>query len=278
MRGECLPVVFGLRHDDAIDEYAGYLHLARIERAAFGDAFDLRDDDAAGIARRHGDGQRLQRQRFLLHGQIAVGIACCRADDADMDRETFVEKIFRAVDFHDAHDVFRRARIELAAAVARIDEGSEADARDMARPVRRDVTEEVRDHALRQIIGLDLVLHREALDFRDEAPMAADHAPDEAGMAEMIEAAFLAVALASRVDEREIARMAGLRAFLVARAEKSLLQRDRDLLGETDADEAAGRDRVAVAYEFYRIRRGDDLSLFVALEKGEGGMFHRLLR
>ena len=141
LRGECLPVVFGLRHDDAIDEYARYLHLAWIERAAFGDTLDLRDDDAAGIARGHGDGERLQRQRFLLHCEITVGIAGRRADDADMDRERLVEEIFRAIDFHDAHDVLGRARIELAAAVARIDEGSEADARDVARPVRRNVTE-----------------------------------------------------------------------------------------------------------------------------------------
>ena len=108
--------------------------------------------------------------------------------------------------------------------------------------------------------------------------MTADHAPDETSVPEMIEAAFLAVALARRIDEREIARMSGFRTFVVAGAEKSPLDRDCDLLGEADADEAAGRDRVAVANEFHRIRRGDDLSLFVAFEKGEGGMFHRMLR
>ena len=124
-----------------------------------------------------------------------------------MNGKALVEEIFRAIDLHETHDVFGRAGVELAAAVARIDEGSEPDARDVAGPLRRDIAEEMGDHALRQIVGLDLVLHREALDFRDEAPMAADHARHKAGMAEMIEAALLAVALAGRIDEREIARM-----------------------------------------------------------------------
>ena len=87
LRAEGLPVVFRLGHDDAVDQNAGDLDLARIEAAAFGHPLDLRDDDAAGIMRRHGNGERLQRQRLLLHGEIAVGIAGRGADDADVDRE-----------------------------------------------------------------------------------------------------------------------------------------------------------------------------------------------
>ena len=98
LRAEGLPVVFRLRHHDAVDQHAGHFHLARIERAAFGDALDLRDHDAAGIVRGHGDGERLQRQRFLLHGEIAVGVAGRGADDADIDRKRLVEQIFLAVD------------------------------------------------------------------------------------------------------------------------------------------------------------------------------------
>jgi hypothetical protein len=46
-----------------------------LQRAALGDALDLRDDDAARVVRRHRDGQRLQRQRLALHGEVAVGSA-----------------------------------------------------------------------------------------------------------------------------------------------------------------------------------------------------------
>ncbi len=150
-------MVFRSRHHDAVDHDARHFHLPRIERAAFGNAFDLSNHDAAGIARGHGDGERLQRQRFLLHRQIAVRVAGRSPDDADIDRESFVEEIFLAVDFHQADDVLLRLLVELAAAVARIDKSAEPDARDMARPVCGDVAKEVRDHALRQIIGLYLV-------------------------------------------------------------------------------------------------------------------------
>jgi hypothetical protein len=61
--------------------------------------------------------------------------------------------------------------------------------------------------------------------------------------------------------------MPGIRGVLIGRAEETLLDRDRNLLGEADADKAAGRQRVAVADELHRVRRGDDLSLLVALEK-----------
>jgi hypothetical protein len=131
---------------------------------------DVRDgpggaDGAAGIARGHGDGERLQRQRFLLHRQITVRVAGCSPDDTDIDREPLVEEIFLAVDFHQADDVLLRLLVELAAAVARIDESAEADARDMAGTVRGDVAEQMRDHTLRQIIGLNLVGDGEMLQF-----------------------------------------------------------------------------------------------------------------
>ncbi|MET4823487.1 CubicO group peptidase (beta-lactamase class C family) [Bradyrhizobium ottawaense] len=66
--------------------------MARIETAGLGDAFDLGNDDAAGIMRCHGDGERFQRQRLLLHGEVAVGIACRGADDPDVDRERLVKQ------------------------------------------------------------------------------------------------------------------------------------------------------------------------------------------
>ena len=68
-------MVFRLGHHHAIDHDARNFDLPGIEGAAFGNALDLGDDDAAGIVRRHRDGQRLQRQRLLFHGQIAIGVA-----------------------------------------------------------------------------------------------------------------------------------------------------------------------------------------------------------
>ena len=75
-------------------------------------------------------------------------------------------------------------------------------------------------------------------------------------MAEVVEAALLAVALAGGVDERQVARAADAVRVVLRRGEEALLERDRDVLGEADADEAAGGDRVAVADQRDRLARG----------------------
>ena len=118
----------------------------------------------------------------------------------------------------------------------------------------------MRDHALRQVVGLDLIGHGERLQFRHQSPMSADDTFDEARMAEVIQPALAAITLAGRIDQRQVARLAERlqRLFLVG--EVQLLQRDGDLLGKADADKAAGRNRVAVADEAYRFRGGNDLA------------------
>ena len=156
--------------------------------------------------------------------------------------------------------------VELAAAVARIDERAKADARQVARPVRGDVAEEMRDDALRQIVGLDLVGDRQVLQLWHEAPMTADNSAHQAFVRKVIEAALLAIALTGGIDEGQISGVAGRRSFGVARSKETLLDRDRDLLGKADADETAGRQCVAVADQLYRVAGRNDLALFVALE------------
>ena len=251
-----------LRHDHAVDEDAGDLDLPRIERAALGDPLDLHDDEPARVARRHGDRQHFERQRLLFHGDVAVGIGGRAADDADVDRERAIEEEFLAVDLDQPDQVLLGAFVDLAAAVARIDERAESHAREVAGPLGRDVAEQMGDDALREIVGLDLVGDRETLQLRHQSPVPADHAPHQAFVAEVIEPAFLAVALACGIDQREIARLVDRRGVLLRLRQVERLQRHRDLFGETDADEAAGRDRVAVADEADRLLRADDLPAF----------------
>src|SRR5690349_987391 len=127
--------------------------------------------------------------------------------------------------------------------MARVDESADADAGDVSRAMCGDVAEQMRDHALRQVVSLDLARDRELLQFRRKAPVPADDAADQALMGKVVEAAMLAVALARGIDQRQVARLA-LRVGRIALArEIQLLQRDRDLLGKADADEAAGGDR-----------------------------------
>ena len=88
-------------------------------------------------------------------------------------------------------------------------------------------------------------------------------------MGEVIEAAMLAVALAGGIDQRQVRRLA-LRVGRVAFAgEIKRFERDGDFLGKADADKAAGGDRVAVADEAHRLRRGDDLALFRQAQIGQ---------
>jgi hypothetical protein len=252
-----LHVVLGtIRHHHAVDQHARHLHLARIERAALGDALDLHDDDTAGVARGHGDRARLQGQRLLLHGDVAVGVGSGAADDADVDRKGLVEQVVLAVDRHQPHKILGGARVELATAEARIDEGAQPDPGQRARLAGGDVAEQVRDHPLRQVPGLDAVIDRKRLQARHQPPVAADHARHQALVAEVVEAARLAVALPGRIHQGQVARAA--RAAL--RLEEALFERDRDALGKADADEAAGGDRVAAADQAHRLARRNDLA------------------
>ena len=146
----------------------------------------------------------------------------------------------------------------LAAAVARVDKGPKAHARDVARALGRDVAEQVGHDALGKIVSLDLVRDRETLQLRHQSPMSADHPPHQTIMAKMVEPALLAVALACRVDERQIARLVERRRARVLRKIQRL-QRHGDSFGKTDADEAARRDRVAVADETNGLFGADDL-------------------
>ena len=270
---EGLHVVFGLLGDDhAVDEDAGNLDLPRVERAALGDALDLDDDRAAGVVRRHGDGLRFQGQRLALHGDVAVGIGGGAADNADVDREGLVEQVFLAIDLHQADDVPGRLLVQLAAAEAGVDEGPEADPGDGARPAGGDVAEHVGDDALWQVPGFDAVGHGKLLQFGDQSPVAADDATDEAVMAEVVEPPLLAVTLAGGIEEAEVARATeAVRVFLLA-FEEEFLEGDGDVLGEADADEAAGGDRVTVADQAHRLAGRNYLAGVGGAQRGGHGV------
>jgi hypothetical protein len=153
-----------------------------------------------------------------------------------------------------------------------IDEGAEADPGQGAGLAGGDVAEQVADHALRQVPGLDAVGHRELLQLRHQAPMAADHAPDQAVVAEVVEAALLAVALAGGVHQGEVTRMAQAVGIGFLRFEKTRFERDGDVFGKADADEAAGGDGVAVADQLHRLAGAHQLAGVAAAQGRDQGM------
>ena len=129
--------MFGRGHDDAIHQNARYPDEPGVQAAGFGDALDLDDDDAARVAGGRGDRQRFKDQRLLLHRDVAVRIGAGAPQDRDIDRTRLVEQVFLAAQRDDLDDILGRTGVDLAAAVARIDEGVGADAGDGARAYRR---------------------------------------------------------------------------------------------------------------------------------------------
>jgi hypothetical protein len=175
-RGEGLRVLLGaLGPHHAVDQHAGHLDLAGLQAAALGHLLHLGDDDAAAVVRGHRQRQGLERQRLALQRQVAVQVGRGGADQRDLDREGLVEQRLLAVDVDQPHQLVGGLRVELAAAQARVDEGTEADARQVPRSPRGDVAVEMGDDALRQVPGLDASFHRQLLQLGHQAPMPADH-------------------------------------------------------------------------------------------------------
>ena len=89
------------------------------------------------------------------------------------------------------------------------------------------------DDPLRQVVGGDLLVAGELTDARYQPHVAADDPAEQTFVTEVIEAALAAVALAGRVNQRQIARFGGF--------DKALFQGLEQGFRHTDTDEAAGR-------------------------------------
>jgi hypothetical protein len=85
----------------------------------------------------------------------------------------------------------------------------------------------------------------ELLELRHEAPVAADNAPDETPMAQVVESTLLPIALTSSIDESEVTRLTGTVGVRLRAIEEPRLERDGNVLREADPDETSRRDSVA---------------------------------
>ena len=81
----------------------------------------------------------------------------------------------------------------------------EPDVRDEPRATRGDLADELREHALRERVGLDLVRLDQRTETRLIADVAADRAAHQPGQAELREAAVGEVADADDADRRQVA-------------------------------------------------------------------------
>ena len=152
----------------------------------------------------------------------------------------------------DLDEILGRPGVLLAAGLARIDVRAEPDLGDDPRPAGSDLAHELREHALRERVRLELVRLDERPETRLVADVAADRPALESGQPELREPAIGEVADANDPDRRQVARMAGLgvhRGELVDEALRQGVPRSR----------AADDDGRAVADEPDRVAHVDDL-------------------
>ena len=223
-----------------------------MKRSRLGDPLHLHDHQPAGVVHRGGDGQGLQKQRLALHGDVAVRVGGGAPKERDVEPlECLVEQVLLTVDRHQLDPVFGGAFVDLPAAVAGIDKRVEANPGQQPGLTRGGIAEQLRDHALRQVVGLDLVLHGHLAELTRHPPVPPDGPLEQAFVAQPVRAPPLPVSLCHGERQRQIPRGAGL--------QESRLQRQGEFFGETLPGEAFHDDGVAVTDQRDGLGGGDDL-------------------
>ena len=246
-----LPVVFRvLGHANVVHQDARHAHEVRVDRVLVHHPFHLHDHDAARVVRSLRERKHVVVEHLVLHADVAVRVTRGAAQDGAVQGECRVEQALLPAQ-HDQLDQFLgRACIEPAAVVARVHESVQANLRNHPRLLPGDRAEHLRHHALRPVVGLDLVGHRQCAQPRGGAPVPADDAPDHAFVAVPPRAADGPVALARGVEERQVARMAGV--------EETPLDRGGHALGVAGAGEPGGGQRPPVLHEGGRFCIGNE--------------------
>jgi hypothetical protein len=157
-----------------------------------------------------------------------------------------------AAQSHDLDQVLGRARVLLAAGLARIHVRAQADLGHDARPPGRDLAHELREHALREGVRLQFAGLDQSPQARLVADVAADGPAHEPGQAQLAEATVGEVADADHPDRGQVTGRAGLRVDRGQLVDEALGQ------GVTGA-RAADDDRAAVADQGDRRANVDDL-------------------
>ena len=235
---EALHVLLFGTYDDRVNVDARDSNELRIQRAALNDLLDLNDYLAAGVLAGLSHCSYVQRTDLAMYGAVAVLVAVGSAQEYNVDREALVEQALLAFDVDNLYEVFLGNVVELAAAVARVSKGLQADVGDGADVVSGNITVHMRNDALRQVVSLDLVVQSELAQTGSTVPVTADNALDHAFVTVVVAAGTVAVALTCCEEQGQILRMTGLQKTLL----KSLGQGLRACAGY----ETAGSDGVAV--------------------------------
>ena len=138
----------------------------------------LREYLPACVSRRQRQRQPVQRCSLLVEAEIPVAIREAASDADGADRKRLVAKQRPAADFENLDKVLSRELVHLAAFDPGIDEGPESDMGDEPGAARSDLPHQLRDHAGRQHVGLDLVRSGHALHSGRPDPVPPNYALD----------------------------------------------------------------------------------------------------
>ena len=184
-----------------VDENAGNFDILRWQGVAFRQPLDLDDDDAAlapaGLRGRY----HLAEQGLVFHGDVAVFVGGGAAQQCDVDPERLVAQPFLAIDRHQLDQIVPGARALPSAQLPRIHEGVQAHLSDETGAAAGDVAGDLRKHALRQSVGLDLVLQHHGNHGRRVDQRTGDAALDHAVMTKMGDAFGRSISEANDVNE-----------------------------------------------------------------------------
>jgi hypothetical protein len=117
-------VVFGTGYYDRVDQDARQPHCAWCLNGLARDALHLGDDDATRVSGRLGDRQRIQRERLLLHSDVAFLVGGRPPHQGDVDRESREEQALLFLQHDELDEVVGGDRVHPAALEPRIDEGA----------------------------------------------------------------------------------------------------------------------------------------------------------
>ena len=233
---EGLPMVLGLRDDDAVDQYAGDLHLARTQAAALGDPLHLHDHQAAGVVHRGRHGQRLQRQRLALHGDVPLGIRGGAAQEGHIELEApcrrGTPRPSRVISSTRSSVVRSLIFPPPCRGSTKVPSPTRVSRPGLPAAVSRKSCEMV---PCGRLCASILLLHGHLPQLGRQGPMATHGSLDQALVAQAVQPATLPVAWGDGKHQREVAGGSGV--------QETLLQRERQLLGETLTHEPLDHDR-----------------------------------
>ena len=208
----------------------------------------MHDDDAAGLPRRLRHGEHFAQHGLLFHRHVAILVRGRTAQERNVDGHRFEEQPFLAGQVDHFHEIRRRARALPRPLLSWIDERVQTGLGDKPRPAGRHVAHQLRQHALRQRVGLDPVFRSQPDQARGVDQRARNRSPEQSLVRQVTGAQRRPITYTDHTHRREPLRLA-------FGQEAPLDRRQQGFRHRVPAARPADQDRVAIRDELRRLVR-----------------------